>query len=122
MGKFFAGIRTTSRCEALHSHIRKFVNSRNSLTEFVQHFQRYITYFRFREVEADFQSEYGDDVLPTSLRSLERSASKQFTNEIFFMFHITLRKASLTRVIDCQEISMYYIYYVSKYQGAGKIW
>lgn len=90
--------------------------------EFVHLFHRCITYFRFREVGENFQSQYGDVVLQTSLRSLERSVLKQFTKEIFVMFRITLRKATLSRVIDCQEMSMYSIFSVSKYQGAGKVW
>lgn len=57
-GNFLAGIRTTSRCEALHSHIGKFVHSRINLTEFVQQFQRCLTHFRFRELDAYFQSKY----------------------------------------------------------------
>lgn len=35
-GNVFAGIRMTSRCEALHCHMGHFVHSRISLTEFVQ--------------------------------------------------------------------------------------
>lgn len=66
-GNFFAGIRTTSRCEALHCHIRKLVHSRISLTDFVQQFHRCLTYFHFREVEADFESNYREVVLQTSL-------------------------------------------------------
>ncbi|XP_057730061.1 protein FAR1-RELATED SEQUENCE 5-like [Arachis stenosperma] len=37
-GKFFAGFRTTSRCEGLNSIIAKYVNSRYNLVEFIQHF------------------------------------------------------------------------------------
>ena len=70
-GNFFAGIRTTSRCEALHSHIGKYVHSRCNLTNFVQQFHRCLTYFRFREVEADFEGRYGEFVLQTNFKSLE---------------------------------------------------
>ncbi|XP_045821771.1 protein FAR1-RELATED SEQUENCE 5-like [Trifolium pratense] len=121
-GKFFAGIRTTSRCEALHCHIGKFVHSRISLNDFVQQFQRCLTYFRFREVEADFESNYGEMVLQTTLRSIERSASRKFTNSIFYQFRDVLKKSSLTRVLDCHEMSTYSIYSVSKYRGSGKVW
>jgi hypothetical protein len=44
-GFFFAGLRTTSRCDALHSHLRQFVHSRINLFNFVQQFQRCLTYF-----------------------------------------------------------------------------
>jgi hypothetical protein len=39
-GKFFGGFRTTSRCEGLHAKIGQFVNYRNNLTEFLQHFNQ----------------------------------------------------------------------------------
>ena len=32
---FFAGFRITSRCEALHARVGKFVKSRHSLTKFL---------------------------------------------------------------------------------------
>ncbi|XP_028236776.1 protein FAR1-RELATED SEQUENCE 5-like [Glycine soja] len=35
-GHFFAGIRTTSRCEAFHAHVAKYVHSRTNLTDFVE--------------------------------------------------------------------------------------
>uniref|UniRef100_K7KWG9 MULE transposase domain-containing protein n=1 Tax=Glycine max TaxID=3847 RepID=K7KWG9_SOYBN len=34
-GCFFAGIRTTSRCEAFHAHVAKYVHSRTNLTDFL---------------------------------------------------------------------------------------
>ncbi|KAJ1382119.1 Zinc finger, CCHC-type [Sesbania bispinosa] len=49
-------VRTTSRCEALHCHLGKFIHSRINLTEFMEQFHRFLTYFHFREVEADFRS------------------------------------------------------------------
>jgi len=52
-GRFFAGIRTMSRCEALHSHMGQYVHSRITMTDFVQQFHRCLTYFRFREIESD---------------------------------------------------------------------
>lgn len=120
-GDFFAGIRTTSRYEALHSHIGRFVHSRIKLTEFVQLFQGCLTYFRFKEVEVDFQSEYGEAVLKTSLCSLERSASRLSTMEIFYLFRPVLTKAVLIRVVDSQEMAMFSIYYVAKYCSTRSI-
>jgi hypothetical protein len=121
-GSFFAGIRTTSRCEALHSHIGQFLHSRINMTEFVQQFHRCLTYFRFREIEADFQSNYGQPVMRTSLRGIERSAAKQFTKEIFILFRSVLKRAMLLRVTECQEMSTGFILKVDKYCGDGQIW
>ncbi|KAL3024360.1 hypothetical protein AAZX31_04G116500 [Glycine max] len=41
-GYFFAGIWTTSRCEAFHAHVAKYVHSGTNLINFVEQFQRTI--------------------------------------------------------------------------------
>jgi len=119
---FFASIRTTSRCEALHSHMGHFVHSLINMTDFVQQFHMCLTYFHFREIESDFQSNYGQPVLQTSLRSIERSTTKLFTKEIFFLFRSILKKAFLLRINECQEMSTGCIFNVSKYCGDGREW
>ncbi|CAJ2636437.1 unnamed protein product [Trifolium pratense] len=121
-GFFFAGLRTTSRCEALHSHLRQFVHSKINLFKFVQQFQRCLTYFRFREVEADFQSNYGEPVIQSGLRSIEKSAANQYTKEIFNMFKLVLSKCMLLKVLEVQEMSSCRIYKVGKYCGNGEAW
>ncbi|XP_024642257.1 protein FAR1-RELATED SEQUENCE 5-like [Medicago truncatula] len=64
-----------------------------------------LTYFRFRKIESDFHSNYGQLVLQTGLQSIERSAAKLFTKEIFFMFRSVLKKALLIRITECQEMA-----------------
>ncbi|XP_025665151.1 protein FAR1-RELATED SEQUENCE 5-like [Arachis hypogaea] len=58
-GKFFAGFRTTSRCEGLNSIIAKYVNSRYNLVEFIQHFNRCVDHIQWKEVQADHASVNG---------------------------------------------------------------
>ncbi|XP_045807515.1 protein FAR1-RELATED SEQUENCE 5-like [Trifolium pratense] len=120
-GHFFAGIRTTSRCEAFHSHMGQFVHSKMNMTDFVKQFNRCVCYFRFKEVEADFHSQYGNAVLQTPLRSLERSASKQFTHEIFCLVRSVLKKVSLISLCDTQEMASFSSYSVTKYQDEGHV-
>lgn len=72
-GNFFAGFRTTSRCEGLHSKFRRYVNARTSLAHFIKHFYRWLHYMRYREVEADFSSLFGELVVQTQLECLESS-------------------------------------------------
>ncbi|KAJ1391478.1 Zinc finger, PMZ-type [Sesbania bispinosa] len=65
-GNFFAGFRTTSRCEGLNSQIG-----------------RYLSYTRQRELEADFESIVGDLVLLTPLEDIEGFAAKvSSSNEV----------------------------------------
>lgn len=49
-GNFFVVIRTTSRCEAFHSHMGNYVNPRINLTDFVEQSQRCQSYFHFKEL------------------------------------------------------------------------
>ncbi|CAJ2658779.1 unnamed protein product [Trifolium pratense] len=75
-----------------------------------------------REIEADFQSNYGEPVLQTSMRSIEKSAAKQFTKEIFLLFRSILKNAVLLRITGSVELSTGYIFNVSKYCGDGSEW
>jgi hypothetical protein len=92
------------------------------MTDFVQQFHRCLTYFCFREIEADFQSNYAKPVMQTTLRGIERSAAKQFTKEIFILFQTVLKKAMLLSVTEFHEMSTGYILKVVKYCGDGRIW
>lgn len=70
-GSFFAGFRTTSQCEGLHSEIGKFILARCNLAEFASHFQRCLNFMRYKEVESDFCSIHGQPVLQTHFKRLE---------------------------------------------------
>ncbi|RYQ99668.1 hypothetical protein Ahy_B07g087640 [Arachis hypogaea] len=74
-GKFCAGIRTTSRCEGINSSLKKFIKSGNCLLELD---------YRNNEFIADYKTLYSNPVMTTGLKTLERSASKWYTREIFY--------------------------------------
>ncbi|RYR46902.1 hypothetical protein Ahy_A07g032766 [Arachis hypogaea] len=82
--KFCAGLRTTSRCEGINSSLKKFIKSGNCLLELVENLDRVVKDYRNNEFIVDYKSLYTDPVLTTGLESLERSASKLYTREIFF--------------------------------------
>jgi len=96
-----------------------FVHSKMNMTDFVKSFHRCVEYFRLRKVQADHQSQYGQTVLQTSLRSLERSASKQFTKEKFILVRPVLKKASLISILDTQHMASFDIYSLTKYRDEG---
>ncbi|QHO30276.1 Protein FAR1-RELATED SEQUENCE [Arachis hypogaea] len=70
-GKFFAGLKTTSRCEALNMQLGKFIHNGYNLREFVEHFQHYLEFMRRRELVADYKSAYGEPVVKTKLEAIE---------------------------------------------------
>ena len=120
-GKFFAGFRTTSRCEGLHSLLGKYVKSRYDLTQFLQHFERCLSYLRFKEWRADFGCEF-EPVMQTHLQQLERSASDIYTREVFFMFRPMLHRAGAMKVVFAKETLSCVIYGVSKYCKPNSLW
>lgn len=121
-GKFFGGFRTTSRCEGLHAKIGTFVNNRNNLAEFLQHFNQCLEYLRFKELEADFSSMHGDRVLQTEFHELEKSASKLYTKNVFFLFRSILQRSSTVKVISCKQTASCFIYIVTKYRRSWCEW
>ncbi|KAJ1427412.1 FAR1 DNA-binding domain [Sesbania bispinosa] len=89
-GNFFAGFRTTSRCEGMHSQVG-----------------------RQREMEADFESIIGEPILQTSFEGIERSAAKFYTRKLFFLFRPVLERASGVKVTACEQTSNCLIYIVT---------
>jgi hypothetical protein len=121
-GKFFGGFRTTSRCEGLHAKIGKFVNYRNNLTEFLQHYNQCIEFLRYKELEADYQSMHGDRLLQTEFHSLEQNASKVYTKNVFFLFRSIMQKSCAVKVVGCKQTASCFIYIVNKYCRSDCEW
>lgn len=121
-GKFFGGFRTTSRCEGLHSQLGKYVRKRYNLSDFLLHFHRALNFMRYKEVEDDFASDYGEVVLQTHLHSLERYGAKIFTREIFLKFRDVLKQSSAMVVTGCKQTCTCFIYMVTKYQLCEREW
>ncbi|RYQ91192.1 hypothetical protein Ahy_B09g097090 isoform G [Arachis hypogaea] len=101
--KFFAGFRTTSRCEGLHSVVVRYVGSRYDLTSFVEHFQRCVAHLRFKEFNADYESTCGVPVMQTCIELLERFAAELYTNEIFLLFRPFLSRVGSMRVLNIEN-------------------
>ncbi|XP_057452577.1 protein FAR1-RELATED SEQUENCE 5-like [Lotus japonicus] len=121
-GCFFAGFRTTSRCESLHSEIKKFIHSRYNLSEFLKHFQRCLNFMRFREVEADLASVVGKAPLETPFKQLEKSAAALYTPAIFDKFRAIIVKAFLVYVSGRKLTATFQIFTVSKFRTPSKEW
>jgi hypothetical protein len=121
-GKFFAGFRTTSRCEGLHAQFGRYVNYQNNLLEFLHQFFRCLNYMRYTELEADFSSVHGDPVLESPLPLLERAAAELYTRQVFLLFQPVLRRACTCTVIDSRQAVSYYFYTVIRYPKQNVEW
>jgi hypothetical protein len=121
-GKFFAGFRTTSRCEGLHAQFGRYVNYQNNLLEFLHQFFRCLNYMRYSELEADFASVHGDPILETPLPILEKVAGQLYTREVFLLFQPVLRRACSCTVVDSRETVSYFFYTVMRYPKQNVEW
>ncbi|XP_016199628.1 protein FAR1-RELATED SEQUENCE 5-like [Arachis ipaensis] len=82
-GTFYAGYKTTSRCEGINAFVKGFLKSTNSLLELVHSLDRVVKDYRNNEVTAQFYSTYYTPVLITGLDKIELFASKIYTRSVF---------------------------------------
>ncbi|XP_016178470.1 protein FAR1-RELATED SEQUENCE 5-like [Arachis ipaensis] len=121
-GKFFAGFRTTSRCEGLHSVVGRYVGSRYDLTSFVEHFQRCVAHMRFKEFNADYESTRGVPVKQTCIELLERYAAELYTHEIFLFFRPFLSRAGSMWLLNIDNTDDCIKYIVCKHGRPDLLW
>ncbi|RYQ81922.1 hypothetical protein Ahy_B10g100510 [Arachis hypogaea] len=121
-GRFFAGIRTTSRCESLHAKLGRFVESRYGILEFVTNFQRCIDFLHDNEDELDFRSSYGTPVLQTEFVELEKSGWTKYTRKMFFRYRETLRRCVRVKICHCDVSDSGEVYILQKYRRPEQTW
>ncbi|RYR59061.1 protein FAR1-RELATED SEQUENCE 5-like [Arachis duranensis] len=121
-GKFFAGFRTTLRCEGLHSVVGRYMGSRYDLTSFVEHFQRCVAHMRFKEFNADYEFTRGVPVMQTCIELLERYAAELYTHEIFLFFRPFLSRAGSMRVLNIDNTDDCIKYTVCKHGRPNFMW
>ncbi|XP_016192260.1 protein FAR1-RELATED SEQUENCE 5-like [Arachis ipaensis] len=114
-GKFFTGLKTTSRCEALNMQLGKFIHNGYNLREFVEHFQHYLEFMRRRELVADYKSAYGEPAVKTKLEAIEQFAATVYTKEVFELFWEVLILASNVRVVSTKRTSACVLFEVTMY-------
>ena len=121
-GKFFAGFRTTSRCEGLHSKFGKYVNVLSNLVDFLQQFFRWLNHLRYKEIECDYASSYGETVHQTEHKSLERSAASLYTRSVFMLFRPMLQRACRCKIEKRVKSGPIFTYIVTKYPRQNIRW
>lgn len=70
---------------------------------------------RFREIESDYESSYGETVLQTPLKCLEKSASELYTRSVFRLFRPVLERACRCKVKRDVQVGSNFTYLVYKY-------
>ncbi|OMP07342.1 hypothetical protein COLO4_07421 [Corchorus olitorius] len=86
-GKFFATIKSTSRCEGMHSYMKRYVKHTGMLFEFMRSVDKARLSMGMLELEADFYSRQRRPVTRQShLRELEEFAGSVYTERAFARF------------------------------------
>ncbi|RYR46697.1 hypothetical protein Ahy_A07g032477 isoform B [Arachis hypogaea] len=121
-GKFFAGFRTTSRCEGLLSIMARYVGSQYDLTSFIEHFQRCVAHLCFKEFNADYESTLGVPVMQTCIELLEAFAAEVHTHEIFLLFRPFLSRAGSMQVLNIENNNDCSKYIMCKHGRPDFLW
>ena len=119
---FVCGVRTTSICEGVNSFIRKYVQNKNSLVDFLHNFGRAVKDYRHNELLADFKSFYYKPVLTTSLPGFEREASEIFTFKKFLEVKKAIKDVAAESVTHHAEVGNSVIFRVNVYRKDAVFW
>ncbi|KAJ1396399.1 FAR1 DNA-binding domain [Sesbania bispinosa] len=92
---FLGGIRTTSICEGIN-----YVQSKNSLVDFLHNFERALNEYRHNELTSDFKSKYTQPVMTIALERYEVQASNVYTRNKFFDVRKQIEKVAAINVIE----------------------
>ncbi|KAJ1386573.1 Zinc finger, PMZ-type [Sesbania bispinosa] len=96
--------RTTSICEGINSFIKRYVQSKNSLVDFLHNFERAVNEYRHNELTSDFKSKYTQPVMTTALERYEVQASNVYTRNKFFDVRKQIEKVSAINVIERTDV------------------
>ncbi|KAJ1401430.1 MULE transposase domain [Sesbania bispinosa] len=100
----FAGVRTTSICEGINSFIKRYVQSKNSLVDFLHNFERALNEYRHNKLASDFKSTYTHPVLTTALEKYEVHACNVYTRNKFFEIRKEIEKVAALNMIEKFEV------------------
>ncbi|KAI8574614.1 hypothetical protein RHMOL_Rhmol01G0367800 [Rhododendron molle] len=112
LGHFFAGMRSTQRCEGMNRYLNRFVTVRLRLFEFVQQYHRGLARMRVADAGAETATEHSTPVLITQLKSLEKNGTEVYTQYIFRFFQDEIQRASaliVARRVDEVERRLYFV-------------
>ncbi|CAN1172126.1 Protein FAR1-RELATED SEQUENCE 5 [Linum perenne] len=113
---FFAGMKTTPRCEGLNSKLGKYVGHNYSILEFCVNFDRWMEDMRDEEQRLDYESIHrAPELTSKTMRSVEKSASDVYTLKAFDKFKHELEKSSIWSKESEETIGDYHIYILKKY-------
>ncbi|KAL6335592.1 hypothetical protein AAG906_030725 [Vitis piasezkii] len=121
-GHFFAGMKSTQRCESMNAYLNRFLKTRLKLFEFVKHFDRALSRIRHNEAKAEFETHHSSAVLTTKLYALEKYAGTVFTRQSFLKFRDEMKNAELFFPVSTENHGGYRVHTLTKFRSPDKIW
>ncbi|KAH9703973.1 protein FAR1-RELATED SEQUENCE [Citrus sinensis] len=109
-GTFFAGMRSTQRCESIHCYLNRFLQYKLKLYEFVLQIDRALHNIQTTKVQDEFKTKFSTPVLTTNLRTLEKHATNVFPIRIFHWIREEIhQEATLIQfeVLNCTDTNYY---------------
>ncbi|OMO51788.1 Zinc finger, PMZ-type [Corchorus olitorius] len=95
-GDFFATLKSTSRCEGMHSYMKRYVKHTSTLFEFMHAIDRALDSIRQLELQADYQSRFLKHVTRGSpLEKIEEDGAGVYTKCAFERFRKEVRWENL---------------------------
>ncbi|XP_027071742.2 protein FAR1-RELATED SEQUENCE 5-like [Coffea arabica] len=84
-GSFFAGMRSTQRCEKMNHVLKMYLTPKLKLYEHIRSFEISIAWLRHEESRNRSETEHTDLLPATKMHSLERHAAELYTRKTFLM-------------------------------------
>ncbi|XP_025702657.1 protein FAR1-RELATED SEQUENCE 5-like [Arachis hypogaea] len=119
-GKFCAGYRTTSRCEGLNSHVKKFLTSRHTILELVHNLEVLVREYRNNEMVAQFNSVNSIPVMTTCLDPIEKGAARMYTRAIFSLVKKEIDAVRVVNYVAKRRISTTIVYTTEEYGNPSR--
>ncbi|CAL5328636.1 unnamed protein product [Camellia sinensis] len=121
-GHFFAGMKSSQRCEGMYAFFNERLKRKLKLFEFVRCFDMALYQLRNKEADAEAKTDNSDPCLTTALQPLEKHAATIFTRRLFLMFHNEIIEEALLIFDGRKEEFDHRIYKFSKYTEFGSTW
>ncbi|XP_025664840.1 protein FAR1-RELATED SEQUENCE 9-like [Arachis hypogaea] len=119
-GKFCAGYRTTSRCEGINSHVKKFLTSRYSIVDLVQNPELVVREYRNNELVAQYTSMYSTPFLTTCLDPIEKCVAAVYTRAIFMQVKREIDGVEGLNFVSKRRVSTTMVYTTKEYGHPGQ--
>ncbi|XP_027181850.1 protein FAR1-RELATED SEQUENCE 5-like [Coffea eugenioides] len=118
-GNFFAGMRSTQRCEKMNDVLKMYLKPEFKLFEFVRAFDLAISWLRTEEARNETNTQHTTLLPITELHCLENHAAEVFSRRIFLMVREQLKSQGIYYRVDGIDDGVQCVHMIShSYSGS----